>query len=350
MGIQTKEILNRAIVEEFLPETLTAERDRTIELVRRWGGSASNAVLDPVCKIFTVPNIEGLIGYRMESGCAIVFGDPICPPENIPSLVHAFHSYCQAQGATVVYVTATQQFAKWAMENICKASLAFGEEIVIDPYCDPRALKGANACVVRRKVKHAKHEAVEVKEYIPHDKKLEQAMEQVGTEWLKSRHGPQIYIAHIRLFCDRIGKRWFYARHGNQIVGVFTLNQLNNYQGWLLSALMITPSAPHGTPELLVTTAIDTLRAEGCHYITCGSVPGDTLGEIVGLNTISTWLMRQIFKVAKKIFNLNGRMKFWEKFQPKCRPSYILFTEPDIRLREIWAIMRAMNVGLSSNN
>lgn len=346
METQLHETKSTALFPGASAEPMTAERQHIVACVRKWAGSAAAAVLDPACTLFTTLNSDGLIAYRIELRCAVVFGDPVCPPAAMPRLVSAFHAYCHELGLNVVYINATQQFTTWAMQHVCQASVAFGHEIILAPQSDPRSLTGANASLLRRKVRHALHKGTLVKEYLTPDIKLEQQLEAVGTAWLKSRHGPQIFISHIRLFSDRLGKRWFYARHGDKIVGVLVLNQMQTFHGWLLNSLMMTPDAPHGTPELLVTTAIDTLRNEGCRHLSCGSVPAKQLGEIVGPGSISAWLLRQAFKGATTIFRLNGRMKFWEKFQPACRPSYVLFSQSRIHLREIWALMRALNVGL----
>ena len=52
----------------------------TVELVDRYGGSVSHAALNPLFSIFRAPAIDGLIGFRVVRGGAVVQGDPVCAP------------------------------------------------------------------------------------------------------------------------------------------------------------------------------------------------------------------------------------------------------------------------------
>jgi lysylphosphatidylglycerol synthetase-like protein (DUF2156 family) len=109
---------------------------------------------------------------------------------------------------------------------------------------------------------------------------------------------------------------------------------------------MITKGAPHGTPELLVVSALEILAQEQCHFVTFGTTPAAQLGEIEGLGKISTWMARQAYQVAKKVFQFQGLKMFWGKFDPQSRRSYLLFSTPRIGPREIVGLTRALNVNL----
>ncbi|CAF23655.1 phosphatidylglycerol lysyltransferase domain-containing protein [Candidatus Protochlamydia amoebophila] len=313
--------------------------------VRRFGGSCSEAILDPRCQIFTDPFIDGLIGYRLENSRAIVYGDPVCQWEDTPLLIKSFTDFCHREGyKNIIYVITTEKFCKWAMENVCHASVEFGHELFMDPHDDPRAKTGVNASLVRRKVRHAQKEAVVVEEYIIPNLSLEAQIEEVAQKWLKGRRGPQIYISRVHLFDNRAGKRWFYAKQGEKVTGVVVLNELQSRNGWLINRLMHIPGAANGTPEFLLTTVIDTLAKENCHYVTFGAVTTGQLGKLEGLNSISKYIAELSFKFANRFFHLDGKMKFWEKFDPKNELSYLLFTNPSIRIGDIWALMHALNI------
>jgi lysylphosphatidylglycerol synthetase-like protein (DUF2156 family) len=195
-------------------------------------------------------------------------------------------------------------------------------------------------------VRHAQHKGVSIKEYLAHDANIEQVIEQVGVSWLKSRRGPQIHISNIYLFDNRIGKRWFYAQQGNQIIGLVVLNQLQARQGWHLNHLMFTSDAAHGTPELLVVSVLEILQGEDCSFVSFGVAPADQLGTISGLSHFSAWTARQVYKIVNKMFHLKGHKMFWGKFHPQTQPSYLLFSQSRIGLREALALMRAMNASI----
>lgn len=326
---------------------LFADNQEIIQSVRRWGGSASEAVLDPSCKTFKIPSVLGFIGYRNECGCAIVLGDPVCDQKDVPRLVNAFQLACNQQSKPIVYLTVSQSFADWAMqEGICSASIEFGKEVYLDPHQDPQEKTGVKASLVRRKVRHALKEGVVIHEYRDSNSELEQKIEQVGIDWLQSRRGPQVHTSHVRIFENRLGKRWFYAEHQGHVIGVLILNQLDVKNGALLNRYMVLPDSPGGVPESLVITAIKKLREEGAHFLSFGIVPSDELGKIEGLSAFSTWLGRKLFGMAVSFFRLKGHMGFWEKFQPQEEASYILFNRNHISIRELLALGRSLNMRL----
>ncbi len=325
---------------------LNPERQHLVEVVRRWGGIATDAVLDPACNFFEVPHINGVIGYRLENSTAVVYGNPICALADIASLTLTFENFCKSQGWDSIYVGASESFANWAINNICGISIEFGHELFLDPHIDPREYSGTQGSLVRRKVRHAQHEGTTVQEYLGHNPLLEQAMEEVGSKWLQGRKGPQVHISQAHLFQDRFGKRWFYAMQGTQIVGVVVLNQLQEKQGWLLNHIMFIPEAPHGTPEFLVVTALTTVAQENCHYVSFGNVARSNLGEIKGLGKVSNWLTKIIYKLARTLFHLDGHVKFWEKFHPQHDPSYLLFHGSSITLNQILSLKQALNMNI----
>lgn len=331
---------------------LTQVKDRTSlktdllsTLVRKYGGPASNTLFDEGFQIFSATNGEGIIGYRLEAGCAVVYGDPLCDEKELLNLVNEFDQFCKSHQYPIIYMIASNLFAKWALENkLCHAKIEVGEELFLNPAEMPQT--GANARLLRKKVKHAQGEGLSVQEHLTADTAVEKAIEQAGHEWLKGRSGPQIYLSHVHLFADKNGSRWFYAKQGEAIVGVLFLNRMDLHNGWLLNLLMPLPGAPNGTSELLVMEVLHTLENEGCNYLSFGVATGDQLGEIVGLGNISTWLAKNVYKAANRAFHLGGRRKYWLKYDPKGEPVNVLFTDPHIKLKQILAISKALNVSL----
>lgn len=320
------------------------EKTDIISYVRKWGGTSSEAVLDPASELFCLSEVEGFISYRIVRECSFVYGDPVCAFEDYDKLVKSFHKWNEENGRKVIYITATQRFKEWAMQHVCKASVECVKELYLDPFNDPRERKGDKGCLVRRKTKHAFHEGVEIKEYFGNDPKLEKAMEQVAVSWFKSRKGLQIHTSHIHLFEDRQGKRWMYAQKGNRIIGVAVLIRLEARQGWLLNRYMTLPDVPGGTPELMIVEILETLKKEGCHYLNFGIVPMEKLGRVEGLNNFSTLIAKISFSFANQLFHLQRKMDFWQKFHPDSESSYLLFSEPKIGISELFGLTKTLNV------
>lgn len=319
------------------------KRSRIVELVRRFGGCTTDAVLDPSMQFFELQGISGFISYRLKGGCAVSFGDPVCSEKDKAALATAFHHFAKEKNKRVVYVAASESYAKWAVGHVCKAAVQVGEELILDPLCDPRKNTGTHESLVRRKVKSALREGVTIHEYVTKDREVEKAIEEVGEQWLQSRRGPQVHISNVYLFEDRIGKRWFYAKKEDRVIGVICLNQLQAHQGWLLNHLMKVPGVPSGTSELLVVSALEVLAKEGCRFATVGMVAGSELGNIMGLSKPLTWLACKGFKLVTKVIGIDGLNTFWGKFQPRGEPVYLLFSHNRLGLREVLALKSALN-------
>lgn len=322
------------------------KREQIIHLVRKWGDVNTDAILDPMCCIYSNEAIEGLIGYRLESHVAVVFGDPVCAPLDKPTLAMAFQKYCEERDINAVYTIASEEFAHWAIHNLFSSSIEFGEKFVLNPLKNPVQNKGSKAGLVRKKVKHALQEGTSVQEYIEGDSHKEKAIEELAANWQQARRGPQVYLAHMALFKDRSGKRWFYATQGQKIVGILTLNELKSHSGWLLNNVMVAKEAPHGSSELLVITTLQVLEKENCQFVTIGPVPRKELGKISGLGKVASALIRWVYYFAKKLFKLGGHEAFWEKFQPQVASSYLLFPHKSLSFTSIKAVLKALNVNL----
>jgi lysylphosphatidylglycerol synthetase-like protein (DUF2156 family) len=322
---------------------ITEKNQSIVEQVRLWGNMISDAVLDPDALLFDDPECQGFIGFRLESNCAVVIGDPICPREEWGNLVPKFQEYCRKNGWPVIYLIVSQAFKDWSLGNICKASIEFGEELFINP--QELGLNGQHkGRHLRYKLRRAKNEGVFVREYTSEDPHKETEMEYVKDQWLKNRQGFQIYISPIYLFSYRHGKRWFYAEHNGHIVAVLLLNELRDRGGWIVNRYMTLSEVPVGTVEILLATAIETLANEGCEFLSFGPVEGEHLGKMEGLSFLFTLMAQGAFKLIYRFFNMGGRKGFWERFHPKSKYCYILFDRANLGLKEIKAIIKAMKV------
>lgn len=316
------------------------ERFHRIELVRRFAGATTDAILDPSMQFFSLPEIDGFISYRSEEKVMIVFGDPTCAEGDKAPLAEAFDLFAQSLDKSVIYVAASPTFTRWAIRRVAIVSVEFGQELIVDPLNDHQS--GEHAGLVRRKIKQAIQAGAAADEYQGYDPDLENAIEQVGAAWLKARRITSLHISPIRLFEDRFGKRWFYARCNEEVIGTLSLNYLDAEGGWLFNHLMVLSKSPPGTSELLVSSALNALKKEGCRAAILGIVPARRLGRIEGLGFFSRCLARLIFFLAKKIARLEGLGPFWGKFNPMGKPVFVLFSRSP-RVNELLLLKRVLN-------
>ena len=321
----------------------TLDRKTLVSLVRQWGHVSTDGILASTCQIFTHPDIQGLIGYRVESNNAVIFGDPLCAVEDKPALANAFQKFCMDNNLGVVYLIASEEFANWASQCLTSKLIEFGTTFTLNPCDNPIKLSNSKSALLRKKVKRAQHEGILISEYLGDNASIEKTLEDVATAWQKGRKGPQIYLCHPTLFNDRLGKRWFYAKQGERIIGLLILNELKQKKGWLLNNVMITKEAPNCVSELLVISALQTLEKENCQFVIIGPVPRKFLGKIIGVNGFLKLILQVIYQFAKAIFNLGGHEIFWEKFQPKTQAAYLIFPQNNLSFSSIRAIIKALN-------
>ncbi len=313
---------------------------RLVELVRKWAEVNTDGLLDKTTQFFSVPHIEGFIGYHVELGNAIVLGDPVCASEDKVALSKEFESYCRNQKLLVVYILVTEEFANLAVEQLSFSAIEFGTKFILDP------LKQAVSptTLLRKKVRQCSRNGVEIYEYTGDDVEIEKSLQHVATEWIQARKGIQVYLGHPDLFSNRTGKRWFYAKHEGKIIGFVLLNELKSHQGWLLNNVMFLKNSPSGISEHLVMSALQTLEKEQCRFVLIGPVPAKELGKVMGLGKTTTVLARWVFKALKKICRLDGHEIFWEKFDPEFGSSYLLFPKKQFRFSSVIALLRALNI------
>jgi lysylphosphatidylglycerol synthetase-like protein (DUF2156 family) len=314
--------------------------------VQRFGGSVSHVTSDPRCGRFSAPGIRGLIPFRRGVRCLVGIGDPICDARDTDGLAERFRRDCAGRGLSTVFAAASESFASRCVAR-GYAAIEFGEELIFDPQRDPRV--GADGRELRKKLNRAARAGVIADEHARGfgAREAEREMETVANGWLSARWGPQIFITPLSLFAERQGRRWLCARHGERMIGVLSLLRVQVRRGWVFEHLVALPDAPQGTTELLVTSALDVLRGEGCRYATFGPSTLERLGRMWNVGSYGEAVGRAVFSSTARFFHLQSLSHYRRKFQAcAIEPSYLLFHPARFGLCEATGLLRAFNLSL----
>lgn len=311
---------------------------REIELFILYGSAGSEAMLDYPCHFFQIPNCNGVIAYRIEFKCAIIFGDPLCPPNELVELTQAFHKYCHDSDLNVVYITVSKKFARLAQEH-CPILIEVCEELIFDPQIDP-ILKSHR---LQHRVDKAIQHGLTFHEYIPFNEEIEKSLLEIGLKWKKSKKGPRFYLGHLNFFENTMGKRWFYVKDGKRITSMAMLSQLNAQEGWLLKFFFTLPDAFSETSEFLMISLLATLKNENCQFLSKGMLPIDSIEEVRGLGYYSS-PVKYLYKMISFIFKFKKFKQYWQRYYPKKVPSYVLFSKPRIGLNEIRVLSKVFRI------
>lgn len=310
--------------------------------VNRLGNPVSSILLHISCSIFSIPHIDGIIGYQIFYGCAVVIGDPICLPENIAEMTDAFHLFCQKCNLKIIYLLVSDSFAHWAIKNQCQSLIQVGNELIIDPTQFKIKQK------LRWKINQSIQQKVLIREYKDFDPFLEKQMKNLVESWLKAKQGPQVYLGDPRsIFTHEKG--WiFYALQNNNIVGLLQLSPCKRFNGWVLNFYFADAHAPVGTTEHLMKETIETLSKENCCFFCLGVISGSELGEVIGLSYPAKFMAHLILKISRWIFKLEAKKIYLDKYSPSLLPTYLLFSEK-ISISQLLAIKKALNVKFINN-
>ena len=318
----------------------------------KWAvGLGSEALLDPLVTLFQAPGIAGVLGYRLAGRCAVIFGPPLCAPEDQLALRKAFEEHCASQGWVTLDAVISQKWRRELEEEFgdC-ASIQFGDEMLFDPV---EYAKISPKGTLKGRLNQAARHGVTIHECLNPRAKMEAELNAVADEWLAARKGLQIYYLHVDLFAVRETRRWFFARQHGKIVALLALDAIHSEHpegdvGWLMHYIMAIPSAPPGTTELLLHTLFKILSTEGCRHVSAAVTPDHELAGISGISARAARWLTTAYHWISRLFNLTGRRQFWMKFKPITRPAFV-FTKGRFSLRKTFALLKCLNIELSSS-
>lgn len=336
--------IERFRVDERSSEEICRHR---AELVAMFGGPASNVLLDPRSECFEEAGIRGAIAFRRFGRCAVALGDPVSPSADAIELSEAFRSYCADNGWYSIHaVIGSDMAAHFRRLNLGLIEFGVEQILRLEPTGGSSYIRD-----LRKKLKRARQAGVDIVEYRPGyqpDAASEAAMTNLAKDWLANRRGPQTYWATIDLFRARGITRWFCGMVGGKLVGVLSLLELRNREGYLIEHILWHPDAPVGTSELLITRATEALAAEGCHSASFGPAPAHELGEVSGFSSSTQTLAHWIYRHCCRIFTLDSKVLYRQKFRPSAtEPLYLAFDPPRLRLDTLQALGRVFNFSMA---
>lgn len=318
-------------------------KDLILDYIKKFGNSGSIGLFHPMCKIFKSKFIDGIIGYRLELNYAIVISDPLCKENNKIKIAKEFHNFCKNLNKKIIYILISKDFADQLLCSLSGSAFEFGHDIIIDNNIDIRNLLGRYPRLLRQKYKYSIAKKLTVQEYLSDDVQIEKTLIDIAKEWLENRKGPQLYLLPLDIFSYRENKRWFYVKKENQIIGFLMLNKIGS--GWILNGSAILKSnAESSASEFLIMQTLEKLRQEDNKSLFIGHTVSSKPGNFINLNFFSIIFIKTIMFLARKIFNLEHRKKYWKKFYAIKKPSYIFFNSSFITLRDFKAILKTFNL------
>lgn len=155
------------------------------------------------------------MGFIPQGHFAVVFGNPLCEPAQIPRVVKAFLAHLRAPHLDLkpIWCCVDKGTERYLAEELgWSAVIAVAEERVNPMEVNPEA----EDKTVRRKIHRAEREGVRIHEVAGDpDEELRTQIEERCRDWEAHRKGTQIHLTGVRPFDDVKHRKYFYATDGH---------------------------------------------------------------------------------------------------------------------------------------
>jgi phosphatidylglycerol lysyltransferase len=166
---------------------------------------------------------------------------------------------------------------------------------------------------LRAQIRRAHNKGVLVRECTPLElaagTELRRCVENLIRAWLRARHLPPLgFVASVDPFFLLSERRVFLAELENSVVGALFSIPLAARQAWLLDHVVRARTAPNGTAEALVDTALRRFAADGARTATLGLCP--LAGRVPRMLSL-------FLRGSRGLFDFHGLYAFKAKLKPQ---------------------------------
>ncbi|MGA9762727.1 MAG: phosphatidylglycerol lysyltransferase domain-containing protein [Gaiellaceae bacterium] len=290
---------------------------------------------------------EGVVCYLESPHAAVVWTDPLCTEAELPVLLGAFGQAMRAEHRAVCLLAVSEQAARAAIE-IGFSALKIGEEPWFDfsSWQTPRGNRGKK---YRWAANHARRMGVEIEDYRPgetRDAKFERDVLDVLARWRAALKRPETdSFLRASPFEQAALKRVFLARRAGRAEAALACAYLPAINGWYLEDSFRAPDAVNGATELLISTALTRLQADGAAGAAFALAP--MRGFEDQLDRRARLIGHMVAGAIERLDNRYGFgaiARYEARFDPsEWRPRYLAFLPALPRPAAIRAALRVLS-------
>ena len=325
-------------------ESSSLANARRLVLAHGWN-STSYQIINPGIKRWFAQENDAVVGYVSCSNERVVVGAPICSEKRLAAVAAEFERDAQRSGERVCYFAAETRLESIYQNSPKHAKILLGAQPVWQP--SEWAKTSAAHKSLRAQFNRARNKGVTVAEWSTEKAHDNPDLRDCLRDWLAAKGLPPL---HFMVETDTLGRlldrRVFVAERDTEVLGFVLLSPVAQRNGWLFEQFVHRPSAPNGTVELMIDTAMRALAIGGYEYATLGLAPLSTRAQIAPfanpfwLRFLLAWMRLH----AKRFYNFDGLDAFKAKLKPgSWEPVFALSNEPSLSLGTLYAIASAFS-------
>jgi len=353
----------------LVSETTDRPTDLARRLVLEYGwNSTSHQVLDPGMSHWFSLGRDAVVGYVEVAGMRVVAGAPVAADDRLAAVAKEFEDDSLAVGRQVCYFAAENRLLAQVKHRRYARHL-----IGLQPTWSAESWgrRFDASASLRAQRNRAVNKGVRVVE-VDAGRERDHDLRDCHAAWLAAKGLPRLgFLAHSDLSHADAGtvadRRLFVATVGPGVPGAVTTSDASEgdaddgviaylsaapvprRRGWLVEKIVRRPSAPNGTTELLLDTALRALAVDAERF-TLGLSPLIAKAEEKAVAPTARLTSERCVEVAERLavkrghrlYDFGGLYSFKRKFRPEAwEPVYLLSTQEQLTPRTFLALAGA---------
>jgi lysyl-tRNA synthetase class 2 len=267
---------------------------------------------------FFSPTGRSFLAFKVVGGVALVSGEPIGEPDELPALMRDFVREAHARGWRVALVGVSADSLAF-YRGLGLRSLYIGDEAVVHPQAF--SLEGRPIRKVRQSVARLHKAGYTARVLEPGEvgAELRAQLEEVSCAWRGRARERGFSMAMDALFCYPDSRIVVAQDADGRLGGFLQLVPVPATSGYSLASMRRRLDTPNGLMEFLIVEALEWGRQSGVSELSLNfSLFGSVLRREGGF-------LRWALLRADRLFQIERLHSFNAKFFPEWRPRYLCF-------------------------